>query len=172
MIELARPFSFIFDMDGTLINTALATVAACQRCAPRFKLPVRQPSDITTLIGCHDAEFYRRLYPGYGADLLEEYALEVENDENDAMACMGGEILFEGAYELLSILCERRSYVSLASTGSESHVCAALSAGGISEFFKDVRCGSPDKTAMVKGIVENAPSGTWMIIGDRLADCT
>jgi len=164
--------NIVFDMDGTLVNTALVTVSACQQAADLFGMAQKLPGDITKLIGFSDLEFHSRLYPGYSIDILEKYAVEVEKRENELMLEMGCDILFDGVQELLETLKQKGFYLSIASTGSTSHVNVALNASGICPYFKDIRCNSSKKTDMVKELMQNGRKEEWVIIGDKNSDYT
>ena len=170
MTILNKNINLIFDMDGTLVNTALVTVPACQKCAQKLNLPVKDSASISKLIGYPDMEFYTRLYSEVGYDLLVKYSEEVEHLENKLMIEMGTKILYDEVHELLNILKKDRYYIFLASTGSTSHVNTALNVSGIFSFFRIIKCNHSDKASMVKEIIKSGPEGNWLIVGDKSSD--
>ena len=162
--------SLIFDLDGTLIDTAKATVPACMAGAARFGLAVLEPACIRQMIGWANPEFYDRLYPDVDPDLRELFAAAVEIDETSLIRLMGPDILFAGISELLAALAARGYYMAIASTGSIGHVEASLAASGIAGYFAEVHCSRPDKEEMVAAIRQKDPDATWLLVGDKSKD--
>jgi len=157
-------------MDGTLVNTALVSVAACQTVSEIYNMQHKEPRDIIKLIGYPDEEFYKRLYPEYDKELLSKYSHEVEKTENELMRNLGPEVLFEGVKELIQGLKQEGFYLAIASTGSENHVDTALRVSEIITFFDEIRCNSSNKNRMVKEITDNSNKNEWIIVGDKQID--
>lgn len=162
--------NIIFDMDGTLVNTAKATIPACQESAVKFGLPVKQPDEIAKMIGWANPEFYLRLYPDFNPELIYSFAEETEIKEKRMIEEMGAEILFPGVRELLEYLKLQGCYLAIASTGSLEHVETSLKVTGIYDIFDTINCGESEKGSMVKRIIEGGPSGEWLILGDKSKD--
>jgi len=163
-------FNYIFDMDGTLVNTAIATVPACEKSALKHNMPFKESAEISSLIGYPDMEFHRRLYPGSEEELLRSFAREVENLENEIIKEYGEKILFDGAAQLLNTLKDNECYMAIASTGSTSHVNTALKESGIYHLFEAIECDHADKASMVERIMQTKSNGKWLIVGDRMTD--
>jgi len=164
--------NIIFDMDGTLIDTAKATVPICLQCAEDFGLPKLNPNYIRELIGWPNPEFYYRMYPDFPRDLIDFYGEEVEHKEARYIETLGKDILFPGVQELLNVLKSNGFYMAIASTGSQEHVDVCLGASGICSFFDTVQCGEPDKVEMVRRIRQAGPKGEWLLVGDKEKDST
>ena len=160
----------IFDLDGTLIDTALATVPACQDQASAFGLPPLSADLIRQTIGWANPEFYRRLYPDLEASQRAAYAEAVEKSEAGLIARLGPDLLFPGVADLLLHLQHIGCFLAIASTGSHGHVSLAMASARITGFFESVNCGQPDKETMVARIRLKDPDGTWLLVGDKDKD--
>ena len=60
----------IFDMDGTLSDTAKATLAAIKKTEKHFRLPPVTESSIRDAMGIAGLDFYRRIFPNVPDDIL------------------------------------------------------------------------------------------------------
>ena len=160
----------IFDMDGTLVDTAKATVPACLAGAKDYSLPALEPERIRQTIGWANPEFYQRLYPDIDPDLQVRYGEAVEIYEADMIRELGQDVLFAGILELLAVLQKRGYPLAIASTGSTEHVDISLAAGAIRDFFSIVRCNQPDKEDMVGTIKQTNPDARWLLVGDKDKD--
>lgn len=160
----------IFDMDGTLADTAKASLAACNRVARQMGLPLLTAEQVKRTIGYATPEFYHRLLPGVDAGLVQRFGDEVELLEADMIRRLGPQILFGGVAGMLKALAGRGVPLYIASTGSQEHVDITLSAGGIRHFFASVHCGQPQKVDMVRGIVGPGGPGGWLMVGDKAKD--
>ena len=163
--------NIIFDMDGTLIQTALATVEACQETARAQNVPVPSAEAVTKAIGYAGLAFYRQFCPTLEGVALERYAQATDALESAIIRKIGAGMLYDGAAALLETLANAGYDLSIASTGSTDHVETALTSAGIRHFFRMIQCNSADKAAMVKAIMQGSADGGWLIIGDRLSDC-
>lgn len=168
--EMKKVRNIIFDMDGTLINTAKITVKACQEAALELQLPMLDAERITGLIGWANCEFFPKLYPEIQGELLEKYANLVFEKEINNMKILKEKLLFPGTRQLLETLKQRGYYLCIASTGSESHVDFALKNSGIYSFFQDIKCNQPKKVKMVEEIIKDGPKGSYLMIGDKCKD--
>lgn len=165
-----QDLNIIFDMDGTLVDTAKATVPACMAGSRDFALPPLEPVRIRQTIGWANPEFYHRLYPDIDPDQQERYGDAVEAYEAAMIRELGQDVLFAGVLELLNALQDRGCHLAIASTGSTEHVDISLAAGGIRDFFSIVGCNQPDKEEMVAVIKQACPDGRWLLIGDKDKD--
>ncbi|HHX72128.1 MAG TPA: HAD family hydrolase [Clostridiales bacterium] len=163
-------YNLIFDMDGTLVDSAFVSVEACQEMARRWGLPVRTADEISGLVGYADEDFYSRLYPQFSKEERLEFAAQVENMENEAIIGMGSKLLYSGVVDLLQELERKGYYLAIASTRTKGHVDAALHESGIVKYFSQIRCGAPDKQDMVRELMQQGPKGQWLILGDRHKD--
>lgn len=162
--------NIIFDMDGTLLNTAKSAVPACHTAAKEFGLPPVSPEVIRQTIGWANPEFYYRLYPRLPKELVELYGEAVEVQEAALVEALGPDILFDGILDLLEVLKGHGCSMAVASTGSWDHVDGALRAAGIQDYFDLIRCDQPVKIRMVQEIIALRPLGGWLMIGDKDKD--
>ena len=163
--------NIIFDMDGTLIQTALATISACQETAQAQNLPIPSAEAVTRAIGYSGLDFYKQFLPTLEGSMLEQYAQATDTRESAVIRTIGAGMLYDGALALLETLSNAGYDLTIASTGSTDHVETALINAGIRHFFRMIQCNSADKATMVKAIMQGGTDGEWLIIGDRLSDC-
>ena len=160
----------IFDMDGTLADTAKASIVALAEVSARYGLPRLQDDAVRDAIGYANPEFYYRLYPEHDRTLITAYGLEVEQQEEGHVRKLAGNILFPGVQEMLEALRRMGTRLYVASTGDEAHVEVVLASAGIKSHFDVIACGRPEKVAMVGGIVGDADRAQWAMVGDRQKD--
>ncbi len=162
--------SIIFDMDGTLVNTALCTVEACQATAGFFGLPKVDGEIIKGLIGWANPEFYYKMYPDANRDMLLEFGEQVAAMERQIMSKLKGRLLFEGTHELLDALKKMNKRLYIASTGDNLHVTSALTYGGVIHMFDGIHCDEPEKTQMVSRILQSQKPQGFVMVGDKEKD--
>jgi phosphoglycolate phosphatase len=162
--------NIVFDMDGTLADTAKATVIAFSKFAPQFGLGKLADETIKAAIGYANPEFYFRLYPQSDMEMLIKFGEQVEKHEKLIIRELGENILFDGVKDLLQILSADGFALHLASTGNSKHVAAVLGDSGIKAYFKSVSCGEAEKTAMVRNIIQGSELSQWMMVGDKQKD--
>jgi len=162
--------SIIFDMDGTLSDTAKATTVACNKIGQQFGTPNVNESDVRSVMGYADPEFFYRLYPGQPHELLNKIRYEVNELEDKMISKLGKSILFPGVEELLTDLSEKGYNLYIASTGSKYHVHTTLTAGGIEHLFTGIHCGEPVKIKMVSDIIEGHDKDKYLMVGDMHKD--
>ena len=162
--------NIIFDMDGTLADTAKATRKAFQRYAPQFGLPQLSEESIKHAIGYANPEFYFRLYPDQEKEKLLQFGNCVEEYEKIVINELADKILFDDVKALIIILKERNYKLYIASTGSCTHVESVLKNSGILNMFNQVYCGEPEKVLMVKHIINGACSKEWVMVVDKQKD--
>jgi phosphoglycolate phosphatase len=180
---LSRVQNIIFDMDGTLADTAKVSIKACQEIALSHGLPVRDANIIRGTIGWADPEFYYRLYPEVDKQILHSYACDVARRERELTIHLKENILFPGVLRLINFLKQKNFYMAIASTGSKEHVESTLMASGIYSMFDTIKYGDPEKINSVGyiinklkleresfGISGNILEGSCIIIGDRITD--
>nr|MDD6336007.1 HAD family hydrolase [bacterium] len=160
----------MFDMDGTLTDTAKATVAACREVAPRFGMVAKDAAFIQSLIGWANPVFYHKMYPEIAPEELVDFGHAVEREESNMIARIGEGMLFDGVKDMLVALKQKGYRLYIASTGSPEHVAVSLRAGGIAELFEKIGCGQPDKEAMVGELLADTPPQAALMVGDRQKD--
>jgi len=160
----------IFDLDGTLADTARATIAAFAEVAPEFSLPIPNPDAIRSSIGIANPMFYYSLYPAYNRKRVLACSREIEQAEEKCIRLLGRKILFDGVAEMLDELSSMGKIIHLASTGDPRHVDAVLQSGEIAHHFQSVNCGKADKEDMVRDIIGGISAGEWVMMGDHQKD--
>jgi phosphoglycolate phosphatase len=159
----------IFDLDGTLSDSALLTIAALDEVAPRYGLKPPEREAIRRTIGYANPEFYHRLYTNGPVWLIEQMGDDVEEKEAALLPAFGDRLLFPGCLDLLNALKSRGICMYIASTGDERHVCSVLRATGIEHFFCAAHYGEPSKIAMLGRLI-TAPKDEWIMVGDMGKD--
>lgn len=160
----------IFDLDGTLADTAIITIEAFRRLTPGSGLPMPEPEDIRAAIGYANPEFYDRLYPGFPTSAVRALGSRVEEEELKLMPELAGELLFPGVRELLAALRHKGIRLYIASTGSAEHVEAVVAHTGIGGFFVNILCGEPDKAGMIGRILAAGDPADFLMVGDKAKD--
>jgi phosphoglycolate phosphatase-like HAD superfamily hydrolase len=160
----------IFDMDGTLIDTARATVGACRAAAEETGLPDPGEEAVKEAMGIHGLDYYRKILPGTDETLLAEYARKVDAAESEAIRRLGKAMLFEGIGEVLEGFFRAGLKMFIASTGSREHVDTTLEAAGIRGYFDGVYCDHPDKARTIGLIPGLSNPREWLMVGDQRID--
>lgn len=159
----------IFDLDGTLSNSAIITYAAMQRVAPRFGLHTPTMDEIRRATGFANPEFYYILYPSVDRKKIYEMGQEVELEEQTIL-CDVKNLLFDGCHELLISLKDKGFTLYIASTGDPNHVFPILNETGITDLFEKVYCGQPDKFEMLRKIIGDNDKSSYAMVGDMKKD--
>ncbi|MCL2741727.1 MAG: HAD hydrolase-like protein [Oscillospiraceae bacterium] len=162
--------NLIFDMDGTLSDTAVATERAFKATESQTGLAAPGYGAVRRAMGLHGLDFYGALFPGVDEGGLREAARIVDGAEDREIRLIGEGILFPGVGAMLRRLGTEGHSLYIASLGGDAHVEATLTAGGIMGLFGRVMSGGPDKAAMVRDIVGGGGKGRWAVIGDRKVD--
>ena len=160
----------IFDMDGTLSDTAKATLEAIKKAKECFDLSPVTESSIRDAMGIAGLDFYRHIFPNISDDVLIELEPEVDAFELVAIQNLGPKILFPGVADLLASLKQANINLYIASTGSEVHVHGTLKATGIKPYFFGIYCGEPAKINMVSRIIAGYNPDEWAMVGDMFKD--
>jgi len=162
--------SIIFDMDGTLSDTAKATTDALNKVGGEYGLPYVSNEHVRSAMGYADPEFFYRVYPEQPRDVLNEVRYIVNDLEDRAIEKFGRDILFPGVFDMLCELSNRGYFLYIASTGSTAHVETTLKSSGIEHLFKAVYCNEPVKIDMVKDIIGTGNAGEFVMVGDMIKD--
>jgi len=160
----------IFDMDGTLADTAKATIPALALVAKQYGFAAASDQSVLDTIGYANPEFYFRLYPALSSESVIAFGSKVEEQEKHIIFSLQEKIIIPGIGELLRALKNRGIALHVASTGDESHVCAVLEASGVKALFNSIHCGAPEKSQMVRKIIGYNPKETFAMVGDKAHD--
>jgi len=159
----------IFDLDGTLADSAILTVEAFKQVMPNFGLPILDADTIKTAIGHANPGFYYMLYPDYPREAVYAAGQQVEEAELKALPLVSDKILFPDCRELLAQLKAKGIKINIASTGDHDHVYGILTAAGILDMFDAVSCGCPDKVEMLRDMTDDDKTG-YIMVGDMNKD--
>lgn len=134
---------FVFDWDGTLIDSAEKIVGCMQRAAAEMRLDVLEPESIKNIIGLGLPEAILTLYPLLDESGVEEYRSRYSDHfvAADQVQCL----LFPGAFETLSALKSTGHHIAVATGKSRRGLVRALAQQGWENLFDVTRCA--DETA-------------------------
>ena len=163
--------NIIFDMDGTLCNTAKATVLACNESAAERGMPLFDEVTVRNAIGYACPEiFFKWLPDEKDEQKVLDFGARVEELEEGYVAGFGDKILFDGIPEMLDEISRKGIKMHIASTGSPHHVRTTLETTGISNHFESISSGEPNKIDMVKRIIASDSGSVWLMLGDMEKD--
>jgi HAD superfamily hydrolase (TIGR01509 family) len=145
--RLLRKTAYLFDLDGTLLNSSGLHEKAFREVLSDYAPRLLEGFDYESLKGESTAESFR------GLGIVEAGALEAlvsEKQRRYRAAVLAGELrLMLGSWEILELLQRRRKRLFVVTGGSRRSVDAALDATGVRAFFEavitadDVACGKP-----------------------------
>jgi phosphoglycolate phosphatase len=160
----------IFDLDGTLSDSAILTMNSFKKIAPEFGLPVPTEEAIRRATGYAIPEFYYILFPGFNEELVYKAGLLIEQEELRILPEHSGELLFSGIRELLENLKKKEVRLCVASTGEKNHVLAVLNETGVIDLFNSLSYGRPDKKEMLREIIAGESKDECIMVGDMKKD--
>jgi phosphoglycolate phosphatase len=134
---------FVFDWDGTLIDSAAKIVACMQQAAMDMRLDVLEPHEIRNIIGLGLPEAIQTLYPLLEPAGVLEYKRRYSEHfvAADQILCP----LFPGAGETLAALKADGHRIAVATGKSRRGLARALTQQGWQDLFDTSRCA--DETA-------------------------
>ena len=160
----------LFDLDGTLADSAIVTMAAFGRAAPEVGLPVPGEETVRAAIGWANPEFYHKIYPQGPAGKVALLGERVEALELALLPTLGTDMLFPGVRAMLERLRAAGLPLFIASTGSAEHVDSVVDNAGIRPLFEAIYCGEPDKVEMVARILRMHELAGAVMVGDKRKD--
>ena len=150
---MSRRGFVIFDLDGTLFETARATVPAVEGAFERLGLNPPTRDEICSFIGKPGSDCHA---------WLRRRSADGNADE-----------LYPGAREMLSELRESAEHLAICSNGSDPYVDPVLSSHDIAHFFDHVRYRMSTKDTkpfMVQGLMAQLTGRPAVVVGDRQED--
>ena len=160
----------IFDMDGTLSDSALLTVTAFTNIASKHGMPIPSEEAIKRAMGNATPEFYYILFPDFPKDTVRDFGKFVDEEELRILPSLKNRLLFSGCLELLTLLKNKGIFLYLASTGAKDHVLSVLQGTGIIDLFDKIACGRPDKTEMLGEMIQGRGREGFVMVGDMQKD--
>jgi phosphoglycolate phosphatase-like HAD superfamily hydrolase len=158
-------------MDGTLTDTAKATIGACNVAAAKIGFPPLGLEQIQAAMGYPGLEFVEVLLGDIDRDTLLAFQRETDSVENKEIRRIGRNILFPGVRETLEGLHLRGAELFVASTGSPEHVNLLTDITGIRSLFSGIFSDMPRKVKMTAKIMAGFTDKTeWLFVGDKRID--
>lgn len=165
---------FIFDWDGTLVDSAGKIVDAMSAAITELGLPPRSADEIRNIIGLGLPEALRRLYGDASEAALSALRERYVNYflELDQQPCSH----FEGAFELLEGLRARGQLLAVATGKSRRGLQRALAQTGWSGLFDATRCADETRSKpdplMLQELLAELSVQPWqaVMIGDTEYD--
>jgi phosphoglycolate phosphatase len=172
-----RVTTVLFDLDGTLIDSAPGITSCLAETIRRFGGPALKPATLRAFVGPPVADTLRTLtdVPQSGlSEVIEHYrALYLERGIAESS-------VFPGIRELLGMLRERGLPLAVATSKRQSHARAILELHGLDSSFAAVSGAAEDESASAKDVViraalellagGGADTAGPMLIGDRSFD--
>lgn len=140
---MPRPRLFIFDWDGTLMDSERQIVHCMQAAAAELKVVVPVRERVRSIIGLGLPEAIQLLFPGHPDEARE--AIRQAYARHFVAGAGGVSRLFPGARELLDGLREAGALLAVATGKSRLGLDRVLQEAGLSDFFHVTRCA--DETA-------------------------
>ena len=160
----------IFDLDGTLTDSAIVTGAACERIAPGYGLPIPSYEEIRRAMGYQMPEFFYLLFPDFPKDKVAIAGEQIYAEGLRLVPDFKDRLLFEGCRETLLRLKENNIHLYIVSAGEPDRVPPVLEMTGIIDLFDKVLCGISDKAEMIRGIVNDDDKTGYVMVGDMKKD--
>ena len=160
----------IFDLDGTLSDSAYLTRSAFELISPKQGLPIPSEEAIRRATGYATPEFYYILFPNFPRELIYDTGVLVEQEEQRILKLIRDKLLFDNCRELLLRLKEKGIRLCIASTGEREHVYSILNETGITGFFDVIECARPDKKEMLCDIIGDSDKNGCVMVGDMKKD--
>lgn len=129
---------YIFDWDGTLVDSTERIVACLEAAANRCELPVLAPDTYQNIIGLGLVEACRVLYPDLDDEGIE--ALKRAYSEAFVAADVEPCQFFPGVGQVLRKLSEQGHRLAIATGKSRRGLDRAMAALGIEDWFVATRC--------------------------------
>jgi phosphoglycolate phosphatase len=167
----------VFDVDGTLLDSAGSIVAGVQACWAACGFPDPDPAAIRRTIGLPWEHGVRMLLPGCGdAEFaaIRGYYDEVARGVRTRPPLT--EMLFPGALEALEEIAGAGALLGIVTSRNSSRLAQLLEAHGLHEHFVSVKTvdhgpGKPSPFLLLQAMSEvGAESGRTVMIGDTTYD--
>ncbi|AEF83414.1 HAD family hydrolase [Leadbettera azotonutricia] len=172
MIQAGKAAHVIFDMDGTLSDTAKATSAGFHKLAKEWGFPPVTDEAIRNAMGHPSVEFCQIILPTLDDRMAEKFVAELDILEEAAIRKLEKSMLFPGIEEMLAKLNSLGIDCYIASTGSNDHVNCMMEATGLGGYFASLHCNEKRKGDMVRRILNGSDPVEWLLVGDKHIDAS
>ncbi len=165
---------YVFDWDGTLIDSVPRIVSCLRRAAEDLSLTTLSDEEYGDVIGLGLPQAIVRLYPALDPDRAEAY----RHHYAEAFVSADGEpsAFFPGALETLEALRSRGHRLAVATGKSRRGLDRVLARHGLSGFFDATRCADetaskPDPLMLQQIVTElGVPASRAVMVGDTEYD--
>ena len=125
---------FLFDLDGTLVNSTQEIFKAAKSTCERYNLKVPNYDYFKTRVGMHPSIFFK----DHGAvenidSLIKEFREILFNEAGDES------LVFEGVHELLHLIKKNKSRISLATTKPTFLAKKLIPKYGLKNYFSHIQ---------------------------------
>lgn len=134
---------YIFDFDGTLVDSVDGIVAAMQAAIGDVALPERSHAQVSNIIGLGLAEALQTLFPGIDIDKAERAA---ERYSHHFINDHAGLVLFEGVESVLQSLKGAGHSLAIATGKSRRGLDRVFDSSSLSQYFEYSRCADETKS--------------------------
>lgn len=160
---------FIFDLDGTLINSLPVVRTSLNTTLVKFSGRVYTDQELTSLFGPSEEGIFKKLFPGSWSEVLEFYLTEYDRIHVPYAKP------FPGVVEALTLLRDRKMKLALVSGKGAGSMEISLKHSGLKCFFEVIITGSeyraskPDHIKQVLALWNFSPDEV-VYIGDIAYD--
>jgi len=160
---------FIFDLDGTLINSLPVVRTSLNTTLLKFSGRVYTDQELSALFGPSEEGIFKKLFPDSWSEVLEFYLNEYDRiHENYAKP-------FPGIVEALTLLQERKMKLALVSGKGPASMEISLNHSGLRHFFEVIITGSEHQASKPEHIKKvladwDLPPEEVVYIGDIAYD--
>lgn len=132
---------FIFDLDGTLINSLPVVRASLNTTLLKFSGRVYTSQELTSLFGPTEEGIFKTLFPDSWREVLEFYLTEYDRIHLPYAKP------FSGIIEALALLHERKIKLALVSGKGPGSMEISLNHSGLKQFFEVIITGSEQRAS-------------------------
>lgn len=160
---------FIFDLDGTLINSLPVVRTSFSRTLLKFSGREYSDKELSSLFGPTEEGIFKRLFPDLWRESLQFYL-----DEYDRLHVPYAEP-FPGVIKALNLLQKRKIKLALVSGKGAGSMEISLKHSGLKHFFEMIITGSEDRASKPEHIRQilklwNFPPSKVAYVGDIAYD--
>jgi len=139
---------FIFDLDGTLINSLPVVRTSLNSTLLKFTGRVYNDKELSALFGPSEEGIFKKLFPNSWREVLQFYLNEYDRVHRQYAKP------FPGVIETLTLLQERKMRLALVSGKGPGSMEISLKHSGLKRFFEQITTGSELRASKAEHIKE------------------